>query len=174
MRKLITLAVLLFVIVAAQGQHSLKLHSYLSLNIDGPTAGVLTSNTGGLGLNLDVVADAGKKCSFFIQAGGDFFWGDKFYYIAPGGNHIEQHYKVFNLFGGTKLNINSRASVSLAAGPSFNTIFITSETNLAIKPALEFNFLKNRKLMARISYTNIFRTEHSEAYVGLAAGYRLF
>lgn len=160
--------------VYVKAQHSIKLHAYIAANIDGPTSGALANNTGGFGANFGLLLDAGKKLSPFVEFSSDFFWGDKLYYIGPGGNHVDQHYKIYNFFAGGKLSITSRSFFSLSAGPSFNTILFTQQTNLGIKPALEFNFLKSRKLLARVSYTNIFRSGGTESYVSLAAGYRLF
>lgn len=174
MRIFTLLLVLSVLCTQLNAQHKAKLHVDIALNIDGPTSGALSNNTGGFGANLGLLYDAGKKFSPFLEFSSDFFWGDKLYYIGPGGNHVDQHYKIYNLFAGAKLSITSRSFFSVSAGPSFNTILFAQQTNLGIKPALEFNFLKSRRLLGRVSYTNIFRSGGTESYVSLAAGYRLF
>ncbi|HUS03858.1 MAG TPA: hypothetical protein VMY77_19090 [Chitinophagaceae bacterium] len=154
-----------------------KVSSYFSLQYNKTIYDITSGNNpSGVGLGLEAYFNTKSKFKPVIDITAHVYLeDDKVLRMDGYGREILDVGAMINVFAGVLFQPTERTFLSLLAGPSF-----INGASFGIKPSIGFYFDKRQKIMAKMSFINIFNrntdTEFKSDFgsMSFAIGFKLF
>ena len=157
--------------LAGQSDHKISIYAKMQGNYIYYDEAMGRSPGLGTGIEMDLNLQSGLRP--FVDFGCDIFPANDVL-TTVNGIELEQKKTVPSIFVGTSYPVFRNFYISLEAGPTF----LNSDVYLGIKPGISYFMDKKQRISAVLSFTHIFKADHSNdgpfGYASLGLDFRVF
>lgn len=133
----------------------------------------LFNNPGGVGGNAALMINSKHAVKAIVEFAAEGFGGTELIYFASDGSSIGPKREVYSVMAGSVYE-HKNLYVGCSAGP----VFLSQGTYGGIKPVVGYYFSKTKRLVGKISLTNVFQRDHAGnkdfGFLGFGIGVKLF